>query len=441
MQKNPTRDELLHFLTDAVTGPDFSRATFAGTTRGAACEWVRVVLRPVEVRGERHVQFAYHGAKKVVTKNSVPGELEPPLEELLAYGFASVHISTRTDEIDIRTSRKGRVHIGRHTIGEPRESPGVEAHNRVKDVPLPEGRADRLLEIMGIATADGAVRPTMRAKFTQINEFLKQLRHSLDDTDLKRLGRPVEILDCGCGLSYLTLAAHHYLNDVLNVPARILGVDVNDEVIRKSIDRADRLGASGLSFECRRIGAADVRADIVLALHACDTATDDAIAQAVRSEARLLLSVPCCHHDLNRAIRADTANGVLRPMLRHGIMLQRTADLVTDAFRALALRIVGYRTDVVEFVATEHTPRNLMIRAVRCAGGSRDLSPAKPGFTAAPSESRGLSPAKPGFTAAPIGDAAHVAEYQELKRFWAVTPYIERALGEPFQQLVRATPL
>jgi hypothetical protein len=290
-------------------------------------------------------------------------------------------------------------------MGEPRQAE-AEPHNRVKDVPLPEGRADRLLEVMGIATPDGRVRPTRRAKFTQINEFLKQLRHVLDDAGLRSLGREIEILDCGCGSSYLTLAAHHYLNDVLGLPARVLGVDVNEEVIQKSLDRADQLGASGLLFECRRIGTVDVKADVVFALHACDTATDDAIAQAVRSEARLLLSVPCCHHDLNKVILPEAAGGVLRPVLRHGILLQRTADLVTDAFRALALRIMGYHTDVVEFVATEHTPRNLMIRAVR---------------------------------GAPRGEPAHVAEYVEMKRFWGVTPYIEKVLGEPFQQMVKAS--
>ncbi|MBY0514506.1 MAG: SAM-dependent methyltransferase, partial [Gemmataceae bacterium] len=287
----------------------------------------------------------------------------------------------------------------------PHDAPVVESHNRVKDVPLPEGEADHLLEVMGISGPDGRVRPTMRAKFNQINEFLKQIAHTLDDAKLNNLGREIRILDCGCGSSYLTLAAHHYLNDVLQIPTQILGVDVNDEVIRASVERADRLGANGLFFECRKIGTADVDADIVLALHACDTATDDAIAQAVRSEARLLLSVPCCHHDLNKVLTAGGPSEVLRPMLRHGILLQRTADLVTDAFRALALRIMGYRTDVVEFVGTEHTPRNLMIRAVR-----------------------GPAP----------GDAAHVAEYVELKRFWRVTPYIEKVLGEPFQNLVKA---
>jgi hypothetical protein len=216
-------------------------------------------------------------------------------------------------------------------------------------------------------------------------------------------------------------------------------VDVNDEVIRKSVERADRLGASGLNFECRRIGPAEVAADVVLALHACDTATDDAIAQAVRSDARLLLSVPCCHHDLNRALHSSAGAGVLRPVLRHGIMLQRTADLVTDAFRALALRILGYRTDVVEFVATEHTPRNLMIRAVRAQAPGAAV---KPGFAGDRSRETEGAAVKPGFAgdrSRGTGDAAYVSEYIEMKRFWGVTPYIEKALGESFQQLVKAT--
>jgi hypothetical protein len=147
----------------------------------------------------------------------------------------------------------------------------------------------------------------------------------------------------------------------------------------------------------------DVKADVVLALHACDTATDDAIAQAVRSEARLLLSAPCCHHALNKEVRAEGPAEVLRPILRHGILRERTADLLTDAFQALALRIMGYRTEVVEFVSSEHTARNLLIRAVR---------------------------------GAPSGDEALVREYVEMRRFWGVTPYIERALGGAFQRFL-----
>jgi hypothetical protein len=399
------RDSPHDLIAAAVLGTGFRRATFGGATRGGrASPWVRVVVRPVELRGTRHLQFSYFDAKKDTTRNYPVAEAAPALAEVVALGFAGIHITTDADEIDLRTTKKGKVLVGRRKVAGGSAEP--EAHNRVKDGPLPEGRADRLLEVMGVATADGRIRPTMRAKFTQINEFLKQLRHAIDAADLAGLGRPIEILDCGCGSSYLTLAAHHYLNDVLTIPARLLGVDVNEELIRKSAERSQRVSAAGLSFACGRIGGIEAKPDIVLALHACDTATDDAIAQAVRGEAKLLLSVPCCHHALNRELRADGPAEVLRPLLRHGILRERTADLVTDAFRALALRIMGYKTDVVEFVSTEHTARNLMIRAVR---------------------------------GAPTGDAAHVAEYRAMKQFWGVTPYIQTALGETFRQHVASS--
>jgi hypothetical protein len=396
------RDSLRRLVTDAVLGPDFRRATFGGAARGAApSPWVRVVVRPADLRGRRHLQFSYFDAKKNVTKNARAQGASDRLRKVLDVGFASIYLSTRGEEIDVRTTRKGKLFIRRRKAEVA--APGTARHNRVKDVPLPEGRADRLLDALAILTRDGHVRPAMRAKYTQINEFLKQLRHVLDDAGLRSLGRDVEILDCGCGLSYLTLAAHHYLNDVLGIAARITGVDVDEEVIRKSMERSDHLGADRVAFSCGRIGTVAGKPDIVLALHACDTATDDAIAQAVATEARLLLSVPCCHHDLNKVLRPDGPAGVLRPLLRHGILRQRAADLVTDAFRALALRIMGYRTDVVEFVGTEHTARNVMIRAVR---------------------------------GAPAGDGALANEYLELRRFWGVTPYVERVLGAPFQCLL-----
>jgi len=389
---------------DAVLGPDLVRATFAGPHRSdSPYPWTRVVVRPVEVRGERYLQFSYFDAKRNVTKNVQGDAAAARLDEVWEAGFAAVHVTSAGEEIDLRLSRKGKVFVGRRSLDRA-TTPTPEAHNRVKDVPLPEGRADRVLEVMGILTRDGRVRPALRAKFTQINEFLRQLAHVLDAGDwLVSLGREVRLLDCGCGSSYLTLAAHHYLNDVLGVPALLLGVDVNDDLIRKSVERSERLGASGLEFAAGRIGGLDVRPDVVVALHACDTATDDAIAQAIRSEAHALLSVPCCHHHLNDQLRAEGPAEVLRPMLRHGILQQRTADLVTDAFRALALRVMGYRTDVIEFVSVEHTARNLMIRAVR---------------------------------GAPPGDAGFVREYLDLRRFWGVTPYLERALGEPFQRLL-----
>ena len=213
---------------------------------------------------------------------------------------------------------------------------------------------------------------------------------------MRQLDRPLELLDCGCGSSHLTLAAHHYLNEVLGIPAHLIGVDVNEEVIRKSAAKAGKLGAAGVNFQVNQIAAAAGKPDVVLALHACDTATDDAIARAITSNAKVLLSAPCCHHHLNAQLKPAGEAEVLRPLLRHGLLLQRAADLFTDAFRALALRIAGYKTDVVEFVGSEHTPRNLLLRAVRTE---------------------------------PPGDERFVREYGELKRFLGVEPYLEGVLG------------
>jgi Methyltransferase domain len=185
---------------------------------------------------------------------------------------------------------------------------------------------------------------------------------------------------------------HHWLNTRRGVPARILGVDVNDDVIRKSLHRAETLGAESLQLTVGTIAAVTDAVDVVIALHACDTATDAALAHAVKSDAKLILCVPCCHHHLNEQMPND---GVLRPILRHGILKQRQADLVTDAFRALLLRIHGYRTDAVEFVSPEHTARNLMLRAVKIA---------------------------------PTDVTAFEEEYAAMKRFWSVTPHLETLL-------------
>lgn len=399
----PEQDSLRQLVTDTVLDAGFQRAAFGGPVRGdTTCPWARVVIRPVDLRGERWLQFSYFDSRKNITKNFRGQSAVAKVHEVLDLGFAAIHLATHVEEVDVRTTKKGKVLIGRRKVAAALTEP-TRAHNRVKELPLPEGRADRLLQTMGIVTRDGSVRPTMRAKYTQINELLKQLSHVLDDAGLRCLGRPVQILDCGCGLSYLTLATHHYLNDVLGIPAHLLGVDVNEELIRKSVERSERLGANHLTFSSGSIGASEGQPDIVLALHACDTATDDAIARAVSAEAKVLLSVPCCHHHLNDLLRPQGPAQVLRPLLRHGILHQRTADLVTDSFRALALRIMGYRTDVVEFISTEHTARNLLIRAVH---------------------------------GAPRGEGMHVREYLEMRQFWGVTPYIEEALGPPFQRVL-----
>jgi len=393
-------------VADAVLGDGLVRATFAGVRRAAdPGVWQRVVVRPVDLKGVRHLQFAYYDSRKHVTKNYLPTAAAGPLAEVLSRRFAGIHITTTAEEIDVRTSKKGEANVGRKPVAGA-VSPAT-LHDRAKAVPFPDGVPNRVLEVMGVLTPEGRVRAGMRSKFTQINEFLKQFSHALAETDLEKAGRPLLILDCGCGASYLTLAAYHYLNAARNIPARLLGIDVNDDLIRKSTEKGHALHADGVAFVAGRIGQYDTEPDVVFALHACDTATDDALAQAIRANAKLVLCVPCCHSHLNRQLKAEDwaaddhnlpPTRVLRPVFRHAILRERTADILTDTFRSLALRVMGYRTEVAEFVGTDHTPRNLMLRAVRTG--------------------------KP--------DPAAVREYLELKQFLGVTPYLETALGEPF---------
>jgi len=392
------KDQAEQLIRETVKSPEFRRATFAGVVRGAvACPWRRVVIRPVELRGETHLQFSYFDARQNHTHNYRLADplLSERLEQLIAWQFAGVHLSTTSEEIDLRITKKGKVQIGRRRV--PHPPTPLQPHNRPKQLPLPEGQPNRLLEILGIASPDGRIKPSMRPKFSQINVFLKLVHHVLDEAQLRQLGRPLQLLDCGCGSSYLTFAVHYYLNDRLGLPAQIMGVDSNEAVIRKSVERSARCGVNNIHFAVGRIDTTQTRPDVVLALHACDTATDDALALAIQAEARAILSVPCCHHYLNERLKAQGEASVLRPVLRHGILQQRQADLFTDAFRALILRILGYRAEVIEFISPEATARNLMIRAVR-----------------------GLPP----------GDPSSVREYRALRRFCGTTPYLEHKLGE-----------
>jgi hypothetical protein len=214
---------------------------------------------------------------------------------------------------------------------------------------------------------------------------------------------PLEVVDCGSGSAYLTFAAYHYLAHVRGLAARVTGIDSDPEAVTKSVRLREALGWSDMEFDLGRIAefTPGRRPQIVLSLHACDTATDEAIALGVRAGSELILAAPCCQHELFDQLAAP----LFRPVLRHGVLRQRLADVLTDTFRALAVRIMGYRTDVVEFVSPEHTTKNLMIRAVRA-----DM---------------------------PL-PAQLVQEYRELRDFWQVRPSIEALLGEAFAARVRS---
>lgn len=375
----------------------FVRLALKGRAQSAntqeANPWRQVVVRPVLLKGGRHLQFSYFSQKQDITKNYRGAEAETRLDEVLALPFQSIAVQSTTGEKLFQITRKGKAIVHKGKAAPTVETPNL-AHDMDKRLALPAGRPDAFLQAVGIMDEQGHVRPSMHDKFTQINEFLKLLEHT---GELERLpDRRIEILDCGCGSAYLSFATYHYLNDVRHLPARLVGIDVNETLIDKDNAESAELGFTQACFE--RAAIIDYRPvvapDIVLALHACDTATDEALFQGIEYEARLILCAPCCHHHLQQQLHAVAP---LNAIFHDGILKHRLGDILTDTFRALILRILGYRTDVVEFVAPEHTDKNLLIRAARRAQG---------------------------------GSASAAREYLDLKRFWGVTPYLETLLGD-----------
>lgn len=377
--------------------------TFIGLTLSKklhedAAPWIRVRVRPVLIKGQRHVQFSYFDLKKDITKNFAGQAVLEQLDQTLAIPFTCIHAQSTSGDVHVRITRKGKALITKGKPSHQKPEP-ILSHNRIKRYPLTADTPDAFLQAVGILDSQGKVRPSMQGKFQQINEFLRIVQQTVPKNDLAR--GPIHAVDCGCGSAYLTFAAYHYLNHVCGLPAHFVGIDTNEELIDKCRRLRDSLGWSSLEFRLSSIAGfiPAVPPDLVLSLHACNTATDEAIAQGIRWGSCVLLAAPCCQHELHRQLQAP----LFRPVLRHGILRERFADLLTDTFRALILHIMGYRTDVIEFVSPEHTSKNLMIRAEK--------------------------------TEAP-GHPASVQEYEDLKTFWGVSPCIEQLLGEQIQRFL-----
>jgi SAM-dependent methyltransferase len=314
---------------------------------------------------------------------------------------------TKKLEAMVHTAVRGAVDPGESAGGAASPEPGdgpARAHDRRKPRLLPEDHP--VLRAVGIADADGRVKPSKQAKYRQVEEFLRSLGPAVDEA--MSAGRlrtptpedPLRVVDLGCGNAYLTFAAHAYLGEVRGLPVRLVGVDVKAQSREHNSALAAGLGiADTVSFVQGDIATAVVpdAPDVVLALHACDTATDDALARAVEWEAPLVLAAPCCHHDVAAQLRRAPTPAPYSMLTRHGILRERFADTLTDAVRAGLLRLVGYRVDVVEFVESKHTPRNTLLRAVRTG-------------------------------ATPSGRAR--AEYDDLTRTWGVHPALAERLHD-----------
>jgi SAM-dependent methyltransferase len=384
-----------------LTHESFVRAVFSGQQKGSSLQWLKVVVRPVEIKGVRNLQFSYFDEKKDITSNYLPEESKAALDELLALPFRNIFVENTTGNLQVNISKKGKA-----LANEVRAtSPAIPdlSHDRQKSRLLTADNAEPFLKAVGIMTQDGKIRADMQRKFKQINEFLRLV----DETDsfVHFNGRPLHVVDFGCGNAYLTFAVYYYLHDILKLDAHVVGVDIKADLIERHQEKAKALGWSQLTFQTGRISdyRSEIVPDVVLALHACDTATDDALAQGIRWGSKLIVCAPCCQHELQQQMSQVSMPTALLPIFQHGILFERVGDILTDTFRATILRIMGYRTDVTQFVPIEHTAKNLMIRSVKTS---------------------------------PAGNARWMEEYRNLKEFWQVTPYLERLLGDQYAQFL-----
>ncbi len=367
----PDLGELRGLLLDDAA---LVRAIASGRRRGERPPWRRVELRYVDLAAGRMLQVTSYDDTQAFTRNHA--DPEAAVDDLLAQPFGNWHLETTRETVQARVSKKGRVFVHRAervATAEPDRS-----HDRQKPRLLEPGHP--VLRELGIADDRGQVLPSRRAKYHQVEEFLRDLDATLDDAwaggQLRRPtgAEPLHVVDLGCGNAYLTFAAQAHLAD-RGVPAAFTGVDVKQQSRRHNRELAERLGLAGrMQFVAGSIGAAELAEppDVVLALHACDTATDDALARAVAWRAPVVLAAPCCHHDIAAQLRGSNPPPAYGQITRDGILRERFADTLTDALRGALLRRVGYRVEVVEFVPSRHTPRNTLIRAVHTGarGGS-----------------------------------------------------------------------
>jgi len=364
----------------------------------------KIALRPVEIGGVRKFQAEMTDDGQVQVKNLDAKGAAEGLEEIIAQkGARDLHLMTATGDLHVRVTKKGHVLVSRSA--ELARVAVTQPHDRVKNLPLTSFDSAALLKTIGLTDRDGKIRASMRGKYDQVNDFLKVVAETLGEAS----GDTFTVVDCGCGKAYLTLALYFYLTEVKGfADVKVVGVGRRADVIAAAKRMAAQLDvADRVTFVESDLAAFTLeRADMVISLHACDTATDEALAKGVEWKARYILSAPCCQHELHKTL-AETGGKPNLPsapfagLMRQSILRERLGDILTDAFRALILRILGFKVQVIEFVAREATARNILLKC-----------------------EYGVKAGQPG----PVG------EYLELRDFWHVTPWLETRLGELLQR-------
>ncbi len=355
-------------LFNTVLNKDFIRAIISNPREKGGI--VKVKIRPLELKGQLVFQFESFTAKQAFHKNL---DRDAAVQELsgCAGEFRQMQIETADAEYTVLISKKGKATIKRKQRREKAQAADL-SHNRQKRYILEEGKFVPFLRDLGVMTEEGKIVRSRTDKFRQINRFLEFIEDILPQLDRDR---ELTILDFGCGKSYLTFAMYYYLHELKGYDIRIVGLDLKEDVIWHCGRLAEQYGYDKLTFLTGDIADYDGvdQVDMVVTLHACDTATDYALAKAVGWNAKVILSVPCCQHELNAQFSASggSGDGLLAPVTDYGLLRERFAALVTDGLRAKYLERAGYETQVLEFIDMEHTPKNILLRAVKRNGDKR----------------------------------------------------------------------
>lgn len=362
---NDPHAELLDLLAAALVDGSFVKLTLSKPVRGAPADGPRQVFaRPVELRAGPHVSLLYRHPSKDVTRNVPRGEAREAVAALLADAFGNAHLFTTGADVELRTNKRGEARLHRHAATFT-EAPDAR-HDRPKRYVL-DPAASPWLRALGIVSPEGHVKSDKADKYRQLQSLVKHVDELVDDAGLRARDR-LRIVDFGCGKAYLTFALYDYFNHHLGVPTEVVGVDRNAALMATCAGVAAELGYARLAFTCSGVEDYDPGAtDVIVALHACDTATDLALYRGVTSGAALVLAVPCCQKELRPQLRPPADE---LPLLRHDTFKDRYAQMLTDGLRALLLDGEGFRTRVFEFISDAHTHRNVMIAAMRGPGAA-----------------------------------------------------------------------
>jgi len=346
-------------LDQRIKSEHFVRAVLSGRRRNMQTEYERIDIKPVLIKEEIKWQIISSDGKKDITKNV---EIDFNFTELLISGYANLQVDTQSESYQVRISKKDEALVSVSKVKLSRDL----SHDRKKQRMLLE--SNQVFKALDMSDLLGRIKPSKMDKYKQVDEFLRLISQTLDSDLLKQ--DEISVVDLGCGHAYLTFSVGEFLKDKYK-KVSILGVDERDESKEHNEKVALKLKVEANFIAAKIADTPSQSVDIAIALHACDTATDDAIYWAVKNNAKVIMAAPCCMHDLQTQVtQAPEPWGLLT---KYGLVSERLIDLITDSLRAQILKLLGYRVDIVEFIGGEHTARNILIRAVKTNQSASDI--------------------------------------------------------------------